>query len=106
VISFPFRFSFPKEERRKKENSMPVIKLFANLRKVVGTKETSVAGASLGEVLFELVKRNPALEDILLENGQIRQHVIITINGHLTADLEAPLQEQDVLAIFPPIAGG
>jgi molybdopterin synthase sulfur carrier subunit len=103
VISFPFRFSFPKEERRKKENSMPVIKLFANLRKVVGTKETSVAGASLGEVL---VKRNPALEDILLENGQIRQHVIITINGHLTADLEAPLQEQDVLAIFPPIAGG
>jgi sulfur-carrier protein len=85
---------------------MPTIKLFANLRKVAGTKETSIAGASVGEVLSELVKWNPALEDILLENGQIRQHVILTINGQLTSDMDALVLEQDVLAIFPPIAGG
>jgi MoaD family protein len=85
---------------------MPVIKLFANLRKITGTKEISIAGASLGVVLSELVKRTPALAESLFENGQIRPHVILTINGHLTTDLGAPLLEQDVLAIFPPIAGG
>jgi MoaD family protein len=85
---------------------MPSIKLFANLRKVAGTKETSISGASVGEILSELVKRNPALESILLENGQIRQHVILTINGQLTSDMDAPVTEQDEIAIFPPIAGG
>jgi len=85
---------------------MPNIKLFANLRKVAGTKETSISGASVGEILSELVKRNPALESILLENGQIRQHVILTINGQLTSDMDAPVTEQDEIAIFPPIAGG
>jgi molybdopterin synthase sulfur carrier subunit len=85
---------------------MPIIKLFANLRKVAGTKETSISGASVGEILSELVKRTPALDDILLENGQIRPHVILTINGQLTSDLDAPVMEQDEIAIFPPIAGG
>jgi molybdopterin converting factor small subunit len=47
-----------------------------------------------------------ALEGLLLENGQIRQHVILTINGHLTSEMDAWVMEQDVLAIFPPIAGG
>ena len=85
---------------------MPIIKLFANLRIVAGTKETSIAGASVGEILSELVKRNPALAESLFENGQIRPHVLLTINGQITTDLDAPLQEQDILAIFPPIAGG
>lgn len=85
---------------------MPIIKLFANLRKIAGTKETSIPGASVGEILSELIKRNPALAEPLLENGQIRQHVILTINGQLTSAMDAPVMEQDEIAIFPPIAGG
>ena len=85
---------------------MPLIKLFANLRKAAGTKETSITGASLSVVVTELVKRYPALKENLFENGQIRQHVIITINGHPTTDWDTPLSEQDQIAIFPPIAGG
>jgi MoaD family protein len=85
---------------------MPLVKLFANLRKVAGTKELSIAGASAGEVVFELIKRYPALAAHLLENGQIRPHVIITINGHPVTDMDMPVTEQDQIAIFPPIAGG
>ena len=85
---------------------MPTIKFYANLRKIAGMKEVSITGASLREVLFELVKWNPALEGILLENGQIRPHVIITKNGHNTSELDEALTEQDQIAIFPPIAGG
>lgn len=97
--------------------SMPTVKLFANLRKIAGTKELSVAppsgmlrsasrGATLGEMLNELRKQSPALVEAILDDGTLRPHVVITINGHITTDLNAPVIEQDVIAIFPPIAGG
>ena len=85
---------------------MPTVKLFANLRKLAGTKELSIAGSTLGAVLNELVEQHPALDGVVLENGQIRPHVVITINGHNAVDLDASVTEQDVVAIFPPIAGG
>jgi molybdopterin synthase sulfur carrier subunit len=85
---------------------MPTAKLFANLRKVAGTKEVTITGTSVAALVSELVKRYPLLETYLLENGQIRQYVIITINGHPTTDWESPVTEQDEIAIFPPISGG
>ncbi len=85
---------------------MPAIKLYANLRDIAGTKELSVTGSNLGETLDELVRQYPALEGMILEDGQIRPHFVITINGHNATDLEAPVTEDDTIAIFPPIAGG
>ena len=85
---------------------MPLIKLFANLRKVAGLKEVSIPGTSLGGVVFELVRQYPALSGHLLADEHIREYVIMTINGHPTLDLDAPVTEQDQIAIFPPIAGG
>ena len=85
---------------------MPVVKLFASLRKVAGIKEASIAGTAVGPVIFELVSRYPALAEKILENGQIRPHVVITVNGHPTKDMDTSLTEQDQIAIFPPIAGG
>ena len=96
---------------------MPVVKLYANLRKLAGTKELSVMPPSgrlrsasrettLGAVLDELVEQKPALDGYVVENGQIRPHVVITVNGHNATELGAPVTEQDLIAIFPPIAGG
>ena len=93
---------------------MPTIKLYANLRTIAGTKELSITGTNLGGVLNELVKQIPALDGVILEhrpdapsgNGQIRPHFVITINGHNATELDAPVAEQDLIAIFPPIAGG
>jgi molybdopterin synthase sulfur carrier subunit len=96
---------------------MAVVKLYASLREIAGTKELSITpasgmlqsasrGASLGEALNELVRQVPAMDGAILENGQIRPHFAITINGHNATDLEAYVTEEDVIAIFPPIAGG
>jgi molybdopterin synthase sulfur carrier subunit len=85
---------------------MPTVKLYANLRKLAGTKEVSIPGATVGAVLNELVKQSPALYGVILENGQARPHFVITINGHNATDLDMSLTEQDTIAIFPPIAGG
>ena len=85
---------------------MPTVKLFASLRKDAGIKETSIPGTSIKPVISELVRQYPALAEKLLENGKIRPHVVITLNGHPTTDMDAPVTEQDLIAIFPPIAGG
>ncbi len=85
---------------------MPNVKLFASLRKISGIKEAAIPGTSAGAVLAELVRQYPALAVHLLDDGKIRPHVILTINGHPTDNLDAALAEQDQIAIFPPIAGG
>jgi len=85
---------------------LPTIKLFANLRKIAETKELSVDETSLRGVLNELVKVVPALHGFILKDGQIRPHVVITINGNNEDDLNVNVTEEDIIAIFPPIAGG
>ena len=85
---------------------MPLVKLYANLRKLAGTKELPISEPTVGAVLDELVKRNPPLGEIILEAGGLRPHIVITLNGHNVADLNISVNEQDIIAIFPPIAGG
>jgi len=96
---------------------MPTIKLFANLRKIAETKELSVTPSSEGlrsasretslrEVLNGLEKAVPALDGVILEDGQIRPHFVITVNGQNATELDVTVTEQDLIAIFPPIAGG
>jgi MoaD family protein len=85
---------------------MPLVKLYANLRKLAGTKEMSITESTIGAVLNELVRQNPPLGDVILENGGLRQHIVITLNGHNVFDLNVHVNEQDIVAIFPPIAGG
>jgi sulfur-carrier protein len=86
--------------------NMPVVKLYANLRKLAGTKEVSISESTVGAVLNELVKQYPSLDGVVLENGELRPHVVITLNGHNTSDMNIQVAEQDEIAIFPPIAGG
>jgi MoaD family protein len=85
---------------------MPVVKLYANLRKLAGTKELSITGTTVGAVVNELVRQKPPIGDIVLEHGKLRQYMVVTLNGHNITDLETPVTEQDIVAIFPPIAGG
>jgi MoaD family protein len=85
---------------------MPTVKLYANLRKLAGTKELSVTGPTVRAVLSELVTQNPPFGEVVLKNGELRPHIVITINGINVVELDTPLMEQDVVAIFPPIAGG
>lgn len=85
---------------------MPQVKLYANLRKLAGTKELSLAGGNVGELLNELVRKNPSVAEMILKNGELAPHIIITVNGHNIMDLKTVVTEQDTVAIFPPIAGG
>ncbi len=85
---------------------MPVIKLYANLRKLAGIKEVEITANNLRVAIEILVAQKQGLTGLLIEDGQIRPHIVITINGQLTTDLDAALEPGDIVAIFPPIAGG
>ncbi len=85
---------------------MPVVKLYANLRKLAGTKELSITGTTVGAVVNELVSQKPPIGDVVLEHGKLRQYIVVMLNGLNITDLETPATEQDIVAIFPPIAGG
>jgi MoaD family protein len=87
-------------------NKMAVVKLYANLRKLAGTKELSTTGETVSAVVSELVRLKPPVGEIVLENGRLAPHVIVTLNGHNITDFETPVVEQDIIAIFPPMAGG
>lgn len=85
---------------------MPTVKLYANLRKLAGKKEVSLTGGTIGGVLSELIQQNPPVGDVILQKGKLGPHMIITLNGQNISNLDTPVTEQDILAIFPPIAGG
>ena len=85
---------------------MPLVKLYASLRNLAGTKELPIAGATIRIVLNELVKRSPDVGSVILENRNLRPHIVVTLNGHNVSDLDDTVTDQDVVAIFPPIAGG
>jgi MoaD family protein len=85
---------------------MPVTKLYANLRKLAGTKELSITGTPVGAVVRELVRRNPPVGEIILRKAELAPHIVLTVNGHNIIDLETHLTKWDTVAIFPPIVGG
>jgi MoaD family protein len=85
---------------------MPVVKLFANLRKLAGTKEMTITESTIEGTLMALVRQNPPLGDVIFKNGGLRPHILIALNGHNISDLKLCVNDQDIIAIFPPIAGG
>jgi molybdopterin synthase sulfur carrier subunit len=83
---------------------MITVKFYAGLRKITGARETTLAVDSLRNALDAL-----ALQEQVWDGVRLRPHVIVTINGHPldpAGGIETPLNAGDVLAIFPPIAGG
>jgi molybdopterin synthase sulfur carrier subunit len=92
---------------------MTVVRLYAGLREAAGQRDFEVdlpAGAVIGELLRRLIALRPKLAGkVLDENGSVPRYVAVFVNGrdirHLNG-LETPVQPQDEIAIFPPVAGG
>ncbi len=89
-----------------------VILYFADIRDLARCNEEEWKGETytLRSLLKELaVRHGPAFERRILETGKISGSIILLVNGrnveHLHG-LETPLSADDVVAIFPMVAGG
>jgi molybdopterin synthase sulfur carrier subunit len=86
---------------------MAVVTLRAPLRdRTGGNAHHDVPGATVGEALRELERRFPPVVGwILDEQGRIRAHVNVFVNGERTGE-DTPLASDDVVQVLPSISGG
>ncbi|RPI93197.1 MAG: MoaD/ThiS family protein [Chloroflexi bacterium] len=88
--------------------------LYATFRLLAGIKTLSLdlpAGTTVRQAVHAVVEQRPVLRPHWLDDaGEIHAHVHIFINGHDVQNMErkdqTPLDPNDVLDFFPPVAGG
>ncbi len=86
---------------------MALVTLRAPLRdRTGGTARHDLPGDTVGEVLRELERRYPPVTGwILDEQGRIRPHVNVFVNGERMRE-DAPLAPGDEVHVLPSISGG
>ncbi len=86
------------------------VRAFAQFRDIVGAERTVEAGEGTGTTgLLRIVAgESPvALEALFDNDGAVRGHVIVMVNGKRVAKGEdRQLHDGDEVAVFPPVAGG
>jgi MoaD family protein len=88
------------------------VKAFATFREVMDNQVAMEfsGGATIRTLLAELTGRYEGLGTLMFTDpGTLRDFVNILKNGrniHFLAGLDTPLDDGDVIALFPPIAGG
>lgn len=89
------------------------LRIFADYREIVGAREKEVslpAGETVGRLLKGLCTAHPDLQRKLFDaHGELLPYVIVLKNGRNVASLhhlDTVLAEGDVIALFPPVAGG
>ncbi|RCK71760.1 MAG: Molybdenum cofactor biosynthesis protein MoaD [Anaerolineae bacterium] len=90
------------------------VNFYATLRAIVGQKTVEIDlnhGATIEELIHEIVKQYPALREQLLdEQGNLQGHIHVFVNGrdvyYLEQEHQTPLKAEDKIDIFPPVGGG
>jgi sulfur-carrier protein len=89
------------------------LRTFADFREMIGTREMKLSlheGASMRDLLNGLCATHSALREKIFDaTGNLKPYILILKNGRNVASLQqldTLLAEQDVIALFPPVAGG
>lgn len=88
-----------------------VVRLFTSLRALTGVKETKVEAADVRDLIDTLARQfGDQFRQMLLESdGSLKTYFHVLVNGRhvrLLEGLGTRLNDDDVVAIFPPIGGG
>ena len=89
-----------------------LVKAFATFREVMDSQidVDLVEGSTILTLLDELTGRYRGLGEMMFEaNGTLRNFINILRNGRniqFLGGLDTPLSDGDVIALFPPLAGG
>ncbi|MDI3289102.1 MoaD/ThiS family protein [Polyangium sp. 15x6] len=86
---------------------MVTIELYGVARLRAGREAIEVAARSLGEALSALGTACPALEPLIVAGGRLAPGWLVALNGaQITANLETPLGDEDVVVLVSADAGG
>jgi sulfur-carrier protein len=86
---------------------VPVVRLRNPLKQLAGDcAEHTLDGATIGELLSELERANPALDGwILDERGVLRRHINVFVNGERGGQ-DTAVGNDDRVDVLPAISGG
>ena len=88
------------------------IRAFADYREIIGKEMELVLPEekTIGKLLADLGDHYPNLrKEMFTPTGELKEFINIFINGRNIAflkDMATPLAEGDIIALFPPMAGG
>lgn len=88
------------------------VRFFAAIRQIFGQKEAMLSpndAATVGEALRQVCNTLDRERGLFVDADQLRSDLIVLVNGRNIAflgGLAAPLNDGDVVAIFPPVKGG
>ncbi len=89
------------------------VRLFASFKQITNKRETEIEveqGTTIFQLLEVLCNQYDSLRDkIFDENNELRKWIQILRNGRsikFLNGLETKLTDRDVVAVFPPVAGG
>jgi len=87
------------------------LRFFATFREAVGTKTITreYDAETVGDVLDALEDEFEGLVGEILDDGAVRPQVNVLLNGRDIVHergVDTPVEPDDTLSIFPPVAGG
>ena len=87
------------------------VKLFANLRELAGVREITIDASTVEEALNKLIERfgEEFKKELFVEDYKIRDEYLLLLNGknfEFLDGLKTELNDNDVIAILPPVGGG
>lgn len=86
---------------------MPTVTFTPALRRFLRVEEMRVDGGTLGTALGVVFAEYPALRGYLLDDqGALRRHVAIYVNGEVARDLDAAVSRHDEIQVFQALTGG
>lgn len=86
-------------------------RLFADLAERVDARRVPVdpgPDATVEDALSELFAAHPELQDRVLDDGRIADHLTILMDGEPLGErgMDESVSENAELALFPPVSGG
>jgi molybdopterin synthase sulfur carrier subunit len=88
------------------------VRAFADYREIIGNEVelTLPEGETIGTLLFDIAERHPELQrQMFVKTGELKEFINILINGRNIAFLDnmaTIMVDGDIIALFPPVAGG
>ena len=89
---------------------MPQVSFTENLKRHIECPAVAVPGSTVREVLDAVFADNPMLKSYILDDqGRVRRHVNVFINGSFVSDrlaLSDPVGPMDEVFVFQALSGG
>ena len=89
---------------------MPTVHFTSHLQKFASCEPVGVAGETVGEALRQALADNDQLRSYVLdEQGRLRRHVTVFVDGQLIADrvgLSDPVAAETELYVMQALSGG